>query len=180
MSVRNASALFELLRRTRRRLLLHSLLHKAALVLVPGLAAGALVFAFGADAVAWYWPFIAMLTAAAVVLFRGSRLETGDYALARLLDRRLRLFDALSTALWFHNHDTAAWTAATVERQREFANRIAARADLRRAVPFKPSRSSWWVAALTVLMAALFALRYSTLATLDLCRPLVPGAMTEL
>ncbi len=180
MFVRNASALVELLRRTRHRLLLHSLLHKAAQVLVPGLAGGAVVFAFGADAVAWYWPFIAMLTAAGVVLFRGSRLQTGDYALARLLDRRLRLYDALSTALWFQNHDTVAWTAATVERQREFANRIAARADLRRAVPFKPSRSSWWAGALTVLMAGLFVARYSTLATLDLSPPLVRGAMTEL
>lgn len=180
MFVRNASALFELLRRTRHRLRLHALLHKAALVLVPGLAAGALMFAFGADAIAWYWPFIAMLIAAGVVLFRGSRLETDDYTLARLLDRRLGLYDALSTALWFQNHDTVAWTSATVERQREFANRIAARADLRRALPFKPSRSSWWAGALALLMAGLFVARYGTLATLDLSRPLVPGAMTEL
>ncbi len=178
--MRSLSALGELLRRTRRRLFLHSLLHKSVLVLVPGLAAGALVFAFGTDAIEWYWPFIAMLTAAGVVVFRGSRQRADDDALARMLDRRLGLYDALSTALWFQNHDTVAWTSATVERQRDFANRIAARADLRRAVPFKASRSSWWAGALAILMAGLFVVRYGTEARLDLTRPLVPGAMTQL
>ena len=99
-----------------------------------------------------------------------------EYSTARLVDLRLGLNDAISTAVFFEN----AEGRAAVEFQRRAAEEEARKADEARALPYAMPRAAYACGALVVLCASLVAVRFGMAHGLNLEAPLAsipwPGA----
>jgi len=118
-----------------------------------------------------------VLGTAALGAVRLIRARPQPYLLLQQVDRRLGLYDTLSTAFYFRcvdgasSHDDEA--RATLFAQ---AERLARQVDAARAEPLRLPRSVWVLAGLIVIASSLFALRYGARARLDL-RPPAAAAM---
>ena len=172
--------ILEVIARARRRLLWNAMAAEGARAVCTGLGLLILLLLLGTDILNWHCLVMvpaATLLAGACLTWR--RLPDGCAA-AKLLDNRLGLRDALSTALFFWpNHPPRRFDEGMRQAQRSYASRIAASIDVREVLPLKPSRAVYAGAVLALLAGGLFGLRYGVTGRLDLRRPAAP-AVTHL
>jgi MFS family permease len=124
--------LLEVIARARRRLLWNALAFHFAVAVNVALGALALLLFLGVDLLDWRWLIVlpAVCLASGIVIAR--RRLPQPYPAAQLVDRRLKLADALSTALFFaHLHHTRRCDEDLRRAQHAEATRIAAGIDLR-------------------------------------------------
>ena len=165
--------MLQLVRRARRRRLVHVLLHQGAIAAGIGLAASALLLITGTEILQglpapYLLPLIAFAVAFAILARRVRQLTDSDYDIAQDIDRRLALHDSLSTAIYFSSAVAVAAPADVVERQRRVAEEHARTADLARALPFPAHRAFYVSGCLMLLAIGLFAMRYGVTKSLDL------------
>jgi hypothetical protein len=160
-----------LIEQARRRIFLNHMLSQGVNALCAALLALIVLLVAGADILGWRW--LAAIPAATLVAgaWRAWRRVPARYGAAQLVDRRLGLMDALSTAVHFEKAD-AAGSDSMREGQRCRAEAVAAQADVRCAVPFSMPRASYATAALALVATSLFAVRYGAQHRLDLHTPL--------
>jgi len=165
--------LYQLLSQAKRRLLTQEAAEQAIFGACFGLAGILLLLVLGTQILDWIWPAAAFAASAAVGLWRGLRRFPSLYQLAQILDRRLKLADTLSTAVYFHQPAARHAPAKLVEAQRESAETLSAQVDCAEALPWQRPRNSWLAAVLGVAVLGLMGVRYGTSGTLDLRAPLV-------
>jgi hypothetical protein len=164
---------FELVGRARRRILLNELLSQGANTGSVTLLVLILLLLAGTEILNWQWlaafPLAAALTGAVLAL----RRVPGAYRTAQILDHRLGLFDALSTALHFREHPPSHPQAGQIcAAQAVAAERLSEGADVRLGIPYRIPRTLYATAALLLVASSLFALRYALSRSLDLRAPL--------
>jgi hypothetical protein len=162
-----------LVRRARRRLLLNEVWAEACAAASAVLAAFIILLFAGTEVLNPRWLLSIPLLGAAVGACRVRRRLPPSYRVAQLLDRRLGLADAVSTAHFFAAHPDAPGASPDICRlQQAYAERLAAGADARRAVPYTMPRALYSMAALALVACSLFGLRYGMNRRLDLRQPL--------
>ncbi|PYT23025.1 MAG: hypothetical protein DMG57_33205 [Acidobacteria bacterium] len=165
MTVRN------LIRRARNRYVWNELGGQAAFAASVGMAAVILVLVTGTQLLDWPVAALLSILTLGVGSYRILRRVPSAYAIAQLVDQRLYLADALSTALHFEVSPDKGLESMR-EAQKAQAERVAENVDLERAVPFVMPRAAYALAALGLVATCLFALRYGMTRTLDLKAPL--------
>ena len=165
--------LLEVVTRARRRLLWNALAFQLAVAVISAFGALAFLLLVGTDLLGWRWVIILPAVTLSAGMWISHRRLPGAYPTAQLVDCRLNLSDALSTALFFtHPHPTRRCDEGTRQAQLAQAIHIAAGADIREAVPIRMPRIIYLAALPAVIAAGLFALRYQYYAHLDLRAPM--------
>ncbi len=165
--------MLELVRRARRRILHNELFCQGANACSAALAAFILLLVLGTQILNWYWVVLLPLAAIGVAVVRVRRRLPSLYLTAQQVDARMRLADALSTALFFSTPEAAARVPSEMRRlQSAAAEREAAGVDARQAVPYAVPRTAYVAAALLLVASSVFALRYGLTDRLDLKQPL--------
>jgi hypothetical protein len=108
----------------------------------------------------------------AIGVYRTVRRLPGLYAAAQIVDRRLKLADAISTALYFATGNPPVRSDSMRQAQLADAERIAGGVDVTRAIPFTMPRAVYAAGLLAFIATSLFALRYGLVRRLDLRPPL--------
>jgi hypothetical protein len=163
---------FTLVRRARRRLFRNELLSQGANAVSVAMAAFILLLLFGTQILEWQWLVLIPLCTAAAGFYLARRKLPSLYVVAQLIDHRLGLADTLSTALFFQRPGAPAANPEVRRLQSEAAERVAASADARQAVPYTLPRTAYLMAALVLVASSLFALRYGLNRSLDIRPPL--------
>ena len=91
------STLTELVRRGRRRSLLHLFLDQLALSIAIAFGGSILLLLLGTQILNWYWLVALFAVSLAVGLWRSQSRIPSAYGVARSIDHRLKLNDSLST-----------------------------------------------------------------------------------
>ena len=165
--------LSEVIALARRRLLWNALAFQFAVAVIVALAVLALLLFLGTDIVDTRWLIVLPVASLAAGTWIAHRRLPGSYPTAQLVDRRLMLTDALSTALFFARpHPNRSCDEGTRQAQQEQAARIAANVDLRQAVPLRFPRAIYLAILPAIVAAGLFNLRYRLDAHLDLRTPM--------
>ncbi len=160
-------------RRARRRIFYNELFAQGANASSAALLAFILLLLLGTEILAWEFALLIPFAAICAGLYIARRRMPAPYGVAQMLDRRLGLADALSTALHFSVPANAAKASPEIVRgQAATAARIAERVDVRKAIPFTMPRTVYAMAALFLVAGSLFALRYGISRRLDLKQPL--------
>jgi len=118
------------------------------------------------------WVVPVAVLAAGAAWYRALRCRPSPYAAARIVDQRLALADATSTAVYFQQNAPSYTSPAIRQFQRECADRVAQSVDVRRAVPYAMPRRVYLLAVLILVAGVLMALRYGLAGRLDLQAPL--------
>lgn len=178
----NTGNLERLLRQARRRSLLRAAVTQLTFAATCSAGVLLLLLIAGTQVLSWYWLALAFCGGIAAGARRMHRSGMSIYALAQEIDKRLELRDTLSTA-WFFRHIAPERGGELRELQQESAERAAASADLRDAVPITPPRIAYVLAAFLTLAGGLFIARYLLLDTLNLSAPIahfeLPGLFSE-
>jgi len=167
--------LFEVIARVRRRLLLNVITTQSAYAMNGFLGMLVLITLFGTDALEWQWLAIPPLIIATAGGWDTWRRFPNRYRAAQLLDNRLGLADALSTAVFFSSPRVRRCDESMLQAHCEIASRIAADVNPREAVPLKIPRAALWSVLIAALAAGLITMRYRIEGRIDLRRPMVPG-----
>jgi hypothetical protein len=163
----------ELVGKVRRRLLWNQVLAEATWALCASMGSLVLLLLVGAEILKWYWVALAPLAALGVGVWRMIRRAPSAYAAAQLVDRRLRLADTLSTAIFFDTAGGRRRASAEVRRaQRAQAERASQSACAADAVPYHVPRAAYALGVLLAAASSLLALRYGLDRRLDLKKPL--------
>jgi hypothetical protein len=163
----------EVARRARRRLFWNEVLAQGTCALSVGLGAVVLLLVLGTQLLDWRWLVVLPAATLGIGVYRTSRRLPGLYPAAQLLDRRLHLADAISTALYFSESTSRERASAGMrEAQLQQAETIADRVDVVQAIPFTMPRAVYSAGLLAFLATGLFALRYGLERRLDLRQPL--------
>jgi hypothetical protein len=163
----------EVARRARRRLFWNEVLAQGTLALSVGLGAVALLLVLGTQLLDWWWLVLLPAVTLVVGVYRTYRRIPGSYPAAQLVDRRLKLADAISTALYFAEPNARGRVSAEVLAvQLAQAEKIAAGVNVDEAIPFTVPRAVYAAGALAFVATSLFALRYGLERRLDLRQPL--------
>jgi hypothetical protein len=93
--------LLEVVARARRRLLWNALAFQLAVAVIAAFGVLALLLFMGTDLLGWRWVIILPAVSLSVGMWISHRRLPGAYPTAQLVDCRLNLSDALSTALFF-------------------------------------------------------------------------------
>ena len=169
-----SSALIELVRRGRRRSLLHLFVDQLALSVAIAFGGCILLLLLGTQILNWYWLVALFSVSLAFGFWRAQSRMPSAYDVARSIDARLALKDSLSTAFYFGEHpDRSRSPREVIEKQRSAAEQQARTVDLRVGIPFAFPRS--FVACGVLAMAAfgIFGIRYGVTRSLDLKPSLV-------
>jgi len=160
-------SLKELLSKARRRELAHLIADKS--VLSAAIVMGGLVVLLltGTQVLEWYWLLPLGAVSLGVGLYRLRASMPSLYELAQRIDQRLKLSDALSTALYFSDHPQGD-RQAVCDLQRSKAEETAREIDPREAVPSVRPRYVLPVAGLAVAAVALFGVRYLVTGSMNL------------
>jgi hypothetical protein len=161
-----------LVRRARRRLITNELFAQGATAASAALLAFVVLLLLGTEVLDWHWTLSIALAAIALGLYGMRKRVPSEYASAQLVDRRLGFADTLSTALFFSRREPPAGSEEMCRLQRQTAEELAARADVRRAVPFTMPRGAYAAAGLALVAFSLGGLRYGLNRRLDLKEPL--------
>jgi len=161
-----------LVHRARRRLFCNELFSQGAHAAVAILVALILLLLFGSGILDWRWMAPISFLAIASALFRARQRRLSLYAAAQVVDRRLRLADTISTAVYFEREPAPRVSQSIRQFQLERAARVAQSVDVRRAVPYAMPRGVYPMAALLLVAGSLFGLRYGLMGRLDLKPPL--------
>ena len=165
--------LSEVIARARRRLLWNALAFHFAIAVTVALIVLSLLLFLGTDILDWRWLIVVPAAPLAAGAWIACRRLPASYPTAQLVDRRLKLCDSLSTALFFAAPDqTGRCDNATRQAQQADAMRIAAGVDLRQAIPIRVPRATYLAVLPALVAAGLFDLRYRFDARLDLRPPL--------
>ena len=165
--------LSEVITRARRRLLWNALAFHFAIAVTVALAVLSLLLLLGTDILDWRWLIFVPAAPLATGIFVALRRLPRPYPTAQLLDRRLKLADSLSTALFFAGpHQAHRCDDGTRQAQQADATRIAASVDIREAFPIRFPRASYLAVLPAIVAAGLFDIRYRSDARLDLRPPL--------
>jgi hypothetical protein len=168
--------ILEVIARARRRLLWNAMAAVGARAVCTGLGLLILLLLLGTDILGWRCLLFISTATLAVAAYLAWRRLPGACAAAQLLDSRLGLQDALSTALFFWpHHPPRQFDEGMRQAQRTYAQGIAARIDVRAALPLTLSRAVYAGAALALLAGGLFGLRYGVQGRLDLKPPAAPA-----
>jgi hypothetical protein len=168
------SALFDLIRRGRRRQVSHLAIHAASFAAVIALAGAILLLIVGAQILSWYWLAVLFTAGLAAGAYRLRASLLTPYQVAQSIDRRLGLKDALSTAYYFKSQpDRHTAPRDFIEAQRNQAEELARSADIDRGMPFLLPRTAYINLALLAVALGMFGLRYGIKRSLDLGSPLV-------
>jgi hypothetical protein len=161
----------EVARRARRRLFWNEVLAQGACALSVGMGAVVLLLVLGTQLLDWRWLTLLPIVTLGIGVHRTLRRLPGLYPAAQLVDRRLQLADAISTALFFAG---SARKSADDMRLAQLAQaeRIADSIDFRAAIPFTMPRAVYAAGGLAFVATSLFALRYGLERRLDLRQPL--------
>jgi hypothetical protein len=163
----------EVARRARRRLFWNEVLAQGTCALSVGFGAVILLLVLGTQLLDWRWLVLLPVLTLAIGVYRTSKRIPGLYPAAQLVDRRLNLADAISTALYFADASSQNKAAADMRQaQLAQAESIAGRVDVVAAIPFTVPRAVYPAAVLLLIAASLFALRYGLERRLDLRQPL--------
>ena len=152
-------SLQELLSKARRRELTHLVVDKSALAAIIAMGGAILLLLVGTEILDWYWLVLLAVVSLGWGLYSLRNSIPTLYALAQRIDRRLKLADALSTALYFGQHPDRD-RQAVCDRQRQDAEATAREVDLRQALPLTRSRYALPAAGLVLVALGLFGLRY--------------------
>ena len=163
----------ELVAQARRRFLCNEVLAQGAWALSAAMAAVIVLLLAGTQILDWQWLLLLPLATCAAGVWRMWKRLPAPYAIAQLVDRRLRLADTLSTAYFFErlgrNRPVSPETRALQHAQ---AERLCAGVRVSEAVPFTMPRAVYALAILGVAASSLFALRYGLERKLELRQPL--------
>jgi len=163
----------ELVRRARRRFFFNVAVSQAVLAASVGMAGAILILLFGAQFLDWRWLAALAVATFPLAFYRTARRVPGPYRVAQIVDERLELRDALSTAFYFSE---LAGPDRGVEsmRQAQFAasERIGSQIDPKTAVPLRAPRTLYLFGSLFLAAAVLFGLRYGVQRRMDLDKPL--------
>jgi hypothetical protein len=173
-------ALRALISLARRRLFWNGLLAEGVHAASIALGALILLLVAGTGLLHWEWLLPAPLAAAVWGFYRAWLRRPSAYRTACTVDRRLTFADALSTAFHFSQPDHAPVSEELRQLQFDQAERLAATADARSAVPWIVPRSTYVLLALFAVASGLFALRYGLSRRLDLKPPLARMIEREL
>ena len=121
----------------------------------------------GTQFLEWYWLVALAVMSLGAGLYRLRKSLPSLYVLAQRIDQRLKLSDALSTALYFSDHPRPD-RQAFCDMQRQSAEQAAQQIDPRVAVPYVRPRYVLPVAGLAVAALALFGVRYLMTGSMDL------------
>jgi hypothetical protein len=162
-----------LIRRVRRRVFRNELLAEGANASSAALAAVILLLLLGTQILSWQWLVAIPFAAAIVGVYLARRRVPDSYVIAQIVDRRLKLSDTLSTALFFSEPAHGAQVSEEV-RALQFAEaeRLSADIDPRAAIPYTLPRAVYVMGVLFLVASSLFALRYGINRKLDLKQPL--------
>jgi hypothetical protein len=165
-------AVAHLLQRARRRQCVQLVFEQAGVALGVGFGGLVILLLIGTQVLEWYWLFI--LFAGALVLggWRVVRLMPEPYRIAQILDARLRLYDAVSTA-YFFDRNRGAKDPAILALQREQAERAAAHANVAEAFPYAAPKALYAAFGVALVAFGMFAVRYGVTRRLDLRPSLV-------
>lgn len=136
-------------------------------VALAAVFAGAiLLLLVGTQILDWYWLALLFAGAFGYGVWTVLKKAPTRYQIAQLIDARLHLYDAISTA--FHFATTDKWVSPEVrEAQAHKAQEAAATADVRVALPFQWPRYTLWAAGLAFAALSLFGIRYLVTQSLD-------------
>ena len=168
------SALTELVRRGRRRSLLHLCIDQLAVALAIAFVGCIFLLLLGTQILNWYWLVALFTVSLAIGLWRGRSRIPSPYHVARSIDSCLNLSDSLSTAFYFGEHpERTPSPRDIVEKQRAAAEEIARTVDLRAGIPFTAPRSFIACSVLALAAFGIFGIRYGVTRSLDLRPSLV-------
>ncbi|MCL4401990.1 MAG: hypothetical protein M1436_04910 [Acidobacteria bacterium] len=161
----------ELVEQARRRYWWNEILAQGAWALSAAMAALVILLLLGTQVLDWRWLVLLPAGTLALGIYRTVRHLPSRYQVAQIVDARLRLADALSTAVYF---DTPGTRTPEELRalQRAQAERLCDGISIRHAVPFTMPRGVYALSALLLVASSLFALRYALERRLDLQRPM--------
>jgi hypothetical protein len=163
----------ELIGEARRRILSNEVFAQGANACSAAMAALILLLVLGSEVLTWQVVILTPLAALAIGAWLVRRRIPSRYQVAQAVDARLGLADTLSTAVFFEGAAASDQAETEVrEAQRAQADRAAATADVKLAVPMRMPRSAYLMAALVLVAGSLFALRYGLARRLDLKQPL--------
>ncbi len=169
----NGGALERLISLARRRFSLNLILEQSVLAMTLALACGVLLLIAGTDVLAWFWPLLLFVCAMGFGLWRIRARRPSDYWVAQHLDRELQLKDSLSTAYHFRNTSVDVFSEEIKSAQRAQAETHASAIDPALAVPLRLPAGIRWLAAATIAVGIVFAVRYGVQQSLDLTQPLI-------
>ncbi len=167
-----AAQLEALLTSVRRRILAHILVHQTIYASCFGLAALIVLLLVGTQILNWYWPLLLFAVVLAISAYRFRNRAPSLYETAQRVDRKLSLFDALSTAYHFRTSSdgiAADQRAATVS--------LLPSLDIPAAVPLSMPRSAYPAAIMALVAATMLIARYGMTNSMSLERPLVSGVL---
>jgi len=160
-------SLNDLLSKARRREFARIAANETTLALAIATAGLILLLLAGTQVLDWYWLVLVVAVSLGLALYRLRRSVSGRYALAQTIDRRLKLADALSTAVYFSEHPRRD-LQAICDLQRDKADEVAREVDPRQAVPFIRPRYILPALILTAAALGLFGVRYLVTGTMSL------------
>lgn len=150
----------------RRRYITTQLLRQSVVALTAGLAGLILLLVLGTQVMDWFWPALLFAGAFGWGAWRFLRALPSPYRLSQMIDQRLGLADALSTAFHFQ-----AESGPIIEAQRSRADELAAGLTPAVAVPMEWPKAVYAAAVLGLVSLSLLGIRYGMLHTLDLRAP---------
>jgi hypothetical protein len=171
--------MLEVIARARRRLLWNAIAVKSAHAISVGMGLLVLLLLLGTDILSWHWLVILPAITLAFGACIARRRLPGTYAAAQLVDRRLKLADHLSTALFFSQSGSTRGSEDMRRAQRDRAAQIAESVNVREAIPFEMPNAIYCSALLAILAGSLFGLRYGYESRLDLRMPMA-GVIQQL
>jgi hypothetical protein len=159
----------DVVRRARRRLVWIEIAAQGGFTVCVALGAIVLLLLLGAQILDWRWLIALPAAALAAGALSILRRMPESYPTAQLVDSRLQLSDALSTALYFSTAEVAdRGTEEARQAQRDQAKRLSEDLNLAKAIPFKAPRVMYPAGALALIAVSLFGLRYGLDHKLDL------------
>ena len=172
-SFAHRAAVFELVRRARRRLLINAALREGVHALTAGLAGVVLLLVLGTQILDWYWLLLLPLTTLGIGAWRTWKSLPAPYRVGQIVDHRLELNDAVSTSVYFADPTCATKVSeGFCIQQAEHAERVCRGASAKQAVPFTVPRAVYAMGLLGLIASSLFALRYGVDRRMDLRAPL--------
>ena len=160
------STLQSLIENGRRRRLFQLTCDYFVVSLAAVFAGAILLLLVGTQILDWYWLAILFAGAFGYGVWTVVRNAPSLYQIAQLIDARLHLYDAVSTAFHFASADK--WVSTDVRDAQAFqAQEVASSADVRAALPFVWPRYTLWAAGLALGALSLFGIRYLVTQSMD-------------
>lgn len=173
MTRQNDGCIRELVQHARRRFFLNVAVSEAVFAASVGMAGAILLLVFGAQFLDWRWLASLAVLTFPLAFLRTARGIPSPYRVAQVVDARLELRDAISTALYFSEHAGEGRGSESMrEAQLAESERIGRGVDPKMAVPLAFPRRAYLFGSLFLVALLLFGLRYGLQHKLDLSRPL--------